>query len=267
MDENIQTPVAVGLPLQSEAQDKIIPALIKFQGSISTVAKSKDNPYFSSKYADLGAIFEVIRKPLADNGLCVTQEPLETAGDLVRLKTTVFHESGQFRSSILAIRPTKADPQGVGSAITYARRYGLSPMLGIVTEEDDDGNAASGNASGNGKGQQGGGKPPQSGGKTQTPPRAQGGQKTEKPKDEPAKPAPAGNGKSELAIRKEGIWHKLHDFLKGDDLATKKTLQAKINKPSKDWTTEDVVQLEGYVQDIVDGIIVIDSPEEAGGGL
>ena len=248
--------------LHSESQDKLIQALIKFQGSIGTVAKSKDNPYFGSKYADLGAIFNEIRKPLADNGLCVIQEPLETNGDVVRLQTTIFHESGQFRSSILAVRPAKSDPQGIGSAITYARRYSLSPMLGIVTEEDDDGNAASHGGNGNGKSAPAQQQKTQGSGKSATASKSA-------PKEQTAQPAPQSNGetkhKSELTLRKEAVWKKILGFAQGDELKAKRILGAKTTKPSKEWTQDDVVQLEGYAQDIIDGTIVADPPESGDG--
>ena len=133
----------VALQMRSEAIDKILPALIKFQTKVSTVGKNKQNPHFGSKYADLAAIMDEARPIMGENGLALVQNLVESSPDEVRLLTTLYHTSGQYFSSLITLKPSKTDPQGVGSAITYARRYSLSPLLGIVTEEDDDGNAAS----------------------------------------------------------------------------------------------------------------------------
>ena len=127
---------------RSESIAKIAAALSKFQGEIANVKKDSANPFFKSKYADLGAVWDVIRPHLAANGLSVLQEP-GTHENRVILATTLLHSSGEYLRSTLTFPVTKADPQGYGSAITYARRYALQAVTGIAPE-DDDGNAASG---------------------------------------------------------------------------------------------------------------------------
>ncbi len=114
-------------------------ALAKFQGSVQNVKKEAENPYFHSKYASFDSIVDAIRKPLSDNGLSYTQWPL---GDT--LVTILLHTSGEFMKASIALNPKDKAPQSVGSAITYMRRYVLSSVLGLATEEDDDGNQATG---------------------------------------------------------------------------------------------------------------------------
>lgn len=126
----------------SEEIDAIAAALAKAQAKIEGAKKDADNPYFKSKYADLGNVWEACRKPLTDNGLAVVQMTEGADPELVTIVTMLTHESGQWMRGRLAMRPTKPDPQGVGSCITYGRRYGLQAMVGIAPE-DDDGNAAS----------------------------------------------------------------------------------------------------------------------------
>jgi hypothetical protein len=130
--------------LDSPTTGKIAEALAKAQGSLGKVLKGKANLFFNSKYADLAAYLDVAREPFAAQGLAILQRTLETDGSTVRLETRLMHSSGEYLGSVLVMRPVKADPQGIGSAITYARRYALAPMLGLAAE-DDDGNAASGN--------------------------------------------------------------------------------------------------------------------------
>lgn len=113
-------------------------ALSKFQGEISAVKKEGKNPYFNSKYATLDSIIELIKKPLEKNGLAISQFP---TGEN-ELTTILMHTSGEYIMSTAKMYPKDNTPQGQGSAITYMRRYSVSAILGIATEEDDDGNAA-----------------------------------------------------------------------------------------------------------------------------
>jgi hypothetical protein len=130
--------------MQSEQINELADALAKAQGSIKSAAKVKNNPFFKSKYADLPAIWDACRVALTENSIAVIQSPQRDVDSHVWLETTLAHKSGQWMRSTYPINPTKNDPQGVGSAITYARRYALAAMVGIVADEDDDGNAASG---------------------------------------------------------------------------------------------------------------------------
>ncbi len=128
--------------MQSETIGKLAEALSKAQGSMTAAAKDGKANY--GKYATLDSVWDSARKPLADNGLAVTQATdISEAGDMM-LITTLMHTSGEWIGGVYPIRPTQNTPQGMGSAITYARRYSLSALLGLTADDDDDGNAASG---------------------------------------------------------------------------------------------------------------------------
>jgi hypothetical protein len=117
-------------------------AFVAAQKATESVKKAASNPAFKSKYADLAHVVEGVIPALNNAGVGVLQFP-EFDGELVRVTTTLLHESGSSVTATLALRPSKTDPQGVGSAITYGRRYSLLAMTGAAPE-DDDGNAASG---------------------------------------------------------------------------------------------------------------------------
>jgi len=114
-------------------------ALCEFQGAVETIVKKETNPFFKSKYASLSDILSVIRQPLADNGLSFVQFPKGKYG----LETMLMHTSGEWLSEWYEMVPTKNDPQGAGSVITYQRRYALGAILGLNIDVDDDANKAS----------------------------------------------------------------------------------------------------------------------------
>jgi len=119
-------------------------AFIKAKKAFSPALKEKTNPAFRSKYADLGACLEAVNDALLDNGIAVYQETSEDATG-VTVETVFLHESGEaMRCGKLHVPASKQDPQGYGSALTYARRYSLMTACGIAPE-DDDGNAGSRN--------------------------------------------------------------------------------------------------------------------------
>lgn len=120
-------------------------ALAKAQGKIEGAAKDSANPFFKSKYADLASVWEACRVHLSVNGLSVIQTTSDSDRG-VTVITTLAHSSGEWIRGYLTLKPVKDDPQGAGSAITYARRYALAAMVGVAPE-DDDGNAASGKRS------------------------------------------------------------------------------------------------------------------------
>lgn len=122
----------------SENTDKIIPAFISAEHAVGAVKKTASNPHFKSKYADLEAVMDACSEALAANKLAVWQSVSE---DGSRLVTRLYHESGQWLEGYTPLIVGKNDMQGLGSAYTYARRYGLMAALGIAPE-DDDGNAA-----------------------------------------------------------------------------------------------------------------------------
>jgi len=125
----------------SEYIDKIAAALAKAQGEIDGAKKTATNPAFRSKYADLAGCVEACRDSLTQHGIAVLQMP-QPCDDGVILVTMLAHASGQWiADGGLHVPANKKDAQGFGSALTYARRYGLCAMVGIAPE-DDDGNAA-----------------------------------------------------------------------------------------------------------------------------
>lgn len=126
---------------KSESITNLVKALTTFQGKMTAVKKDAINPFYKSKYATLDTIWETIRKPLSENGLSVAQT-MNLIDDKSVLETTLYHTSGEWISGTQLVNPVKDDPQSLGSAISYARRYSLSAILGIVTDEDDDANIA-----------------------------------------------------------------------------------------------------------------------------
>jgi hypothetical protein len=126
---------------KSELINELATALAKAQSQMRGAIKDSANPYFKSKYADLASVWEACREPLTTNGLAVVQTTTGESAETVTVETILTHASGQWISSVITMRPVKSDPQGIGSCLTYARRYGLSAMVGIAPE-DDDGNAA-----------------------------------------------------------------------------------------------------------------------------
>jgi ERF superfamily len=126
----------------SEAINELTAALAKAQGEITGALKESKNPFYKSSYADLASCWDACRGPLSKNSLAVFQAAETTEHGLV-LTTTLAHGSGQWMRSTLGVNPKDDTPQSMGSALTYARRYALTAMVGIA-QVDDDGNAASG---------------------------------------------------------------------------------------------------------------------------
>ena len=117
----------------SESIKNLAKALVKFQGEVKDPAKNEKNPFFKSKYVPLDALIEAVRPTLSANGLSIS------------LKTIILHESGEWiESDLFSLVIAKADAQGAGSGVTYARRYQLGAVLNIGWTDDDDGNSISG---------------------------------------------------------------------------------------------------------------------------
>jgi hypothetical protein len=125
---------------KSENIGQLAAALAKAQGQMKFAAKDANNPFFKSKYADLASVIEAIKVPLSANGIAFVQAT-DFEDSAVIVETILLHESGEWISGKLRMQPTKNDPQGVGSAVTYAKRYGLQAIAGVPSD-DDDGNAA-----------------------------------------------------------------------------------------------------------------------------
>jgi len=124
----------------SNERTELIAALVKAQAALRPVRKGSVNDFKGYKYADLADIWDACRSPLTDNGLCVLQATRRTELGL-ELVTTLAHTSGQWAASTLPV-PPESDPQRLGSALTYVRKYALIAIVGLAAE-DDDGQAAS----------------------------------------------------------------------------------------------------------------------------
>lgn len=125
---------------------KLAKALITVQQHLQPALKDSTNPFTKSRYASLNSIMDACREILIQNGIWLTQFPVPAEPGCLGLVTKLTHaDSGQWQSSLAVVPLPKADPQGVGISITYMRRYALSAMLGIVTEEDTDGEMAKNN--------------------------------------------------------------------------------------------------------------------------
>lgn len=116
-------------------------ALAKAQGELVNVEATSTNPHFRSRYADLGAILAVVSPVLSRHGIALVQSPYNAPDGAVGVVTQLFYEDGSSVLSTLEITPEKANAHGVGSAITYARRYTLAALVGVA-QDDDDGNEA-----------------------------------------------------------------------------------------------------------------------------
>lgn len=126
--------------IQSATLGGIYAALAKAQLEMGKALKDANNPHFKSKYADLSSVVNACLAALNQNGICVFQPTVEEGGKQY-VETVLGHVSGQTISCRVPLLLGKNDMQGYGSAVTYARRYGLMSMAGVAPE-DDDGNAA-----------------------------------------------------------------------------------------------------------------------------
>lgn len=134
---------------QSESIVNLAKALAVVQGKVQPVPKDATNPHFRNRYASLDAIMETVRPLLAANGLAIVQgggapvSNVDGAVTGVAVETMLVHTSGEYVASTITLPLDKGTAQAVGSAISYGRRYGVSALLALSTEDDDDGNAAS----------------------------------------------------------------------------------------------------------------------------
>lgn len=128
---------------QSENIGELALALSKAQSKIGGAKKDSSNPFFKSKYADLESVWDACREELTKNDLSVMQTNDVNSEGVVVVTTLAHGKSGQWVRGRLFLKPVKNDPQGIGSCITYGRRYALAGIVGVY-QTDDDGNAASG---------------------------------------------------------------------------------------------------------------------------
>jgi len=128
--------------MNSPELDQLASALVAAQAEFGAVPKGSVNPFFKSKYAALPDVVAHATPILSKHGLAVSQfiDAEYTGGDA--LVTYLLHKSGQFICHVMKLHLVKDDPQAQGSAVTYARRYAYMSALGLVADEDDDGNKA-----------------------------------------------------------------------------------------------------------------------------
>jgi len=122
--------------LKSESIAALAKAIALSQLHVENALKSSTNPHFKSKYADLAEILNTVRPVFSANGIAIVQTPTFESG-VASVETMLCHESGEFISSVCSSPVSKQDAQGIGSAITYLRRYSLAAMCGIAQEDDD----------------------------------------------------------------------------------------------------------------------------------
>lgn len=112
-------------------------ALAKAQGEMGHAEKDRQNPHFRSDYATLASILDAVRPVLSKHGLSFTQPATNDENGNVVVETLLMHSSGQWMRSRIGCKPQKQDAQGVGSVITYLRRYALSSIVGLTQADDD----------------------------------------------------------------------------------------------------------------------------------
>ena len=134
---------------QSENITELAKALLNVQRTVQPIAKDAENPFTKSWYASLNSVMDACRAALIENDIWMCQHPVpvEQPNSLGLVTKLTHAESGQWQSSLAVVPMPKADPQGMGSAMTYARRYALTAMLGMVTEDDDGEGAKNGKKS------------------------------------------------------------------------------------------------------------------------
>lgn len=121
---------------KSDSIVNIAASLVKAQKNIGSAVKGAANPFYKSKYADLGSVMEACKEALNEQGITVLQPVLsEESGDYV--ETILLHETGEFISSRMKLVLSKQDMQAYGSSVSYARRYGLQSMVFIPAADDD----------------------------------------------------------------------------------------------------------------------------------
>lgn len=129
---------------KSESITALSKAFVKTQKELKQPLKDANNPFFKSKYVPLENVVESITESATKNGLAFSQFPsCDEVTGMITVGTLVMHESGEWiEYDPIKLKPVKNDPQAVGSAITYAKRYALSAIFGITSDQDDDGNEA-----------------------------------------------------------------------------------------------------------------------------
>jgi len=123
--------------MKSEQINELAAALSKAQAKVKGAVKDSANPFFKSSYADLQSVWDAVREALTANGLAVTQTTATGQSGGLELVTTLMHASGQWIEGRFPILALKNEPQALGSATSYARRYSLAAMVGVYQTDDD----------------------------------------------------------------------------------------------------------------------------------
>ncbi|VWB08324.1 ERF family protein [Burkholderia lata] len=135
--ETVQTLVT------SESIAKFAPAFLQAQKTIEFAKKESRNDHFKNSYADLSSVVDAVKPALNEAGIAYIQAPVPSDDGKLHMTTRLLHESGEWMEGTLVMPLPKQDPQGYGSAMTYARRYALAAITGLY-QDDDDGNLGSG---------------------------------------------------------------------------------------------------------------------------
>ena len=131
---------------KSDSIVELSKALAKFQEEVKQPLKDKNNPFFKSKYVPLENVVEAITDVAPKNGLSFVQWALNDENGRVGVATMLMHESGEWiEFDAVHMKADKETAQGAGALISYLKRYSLSAVFGITSDQDDDGNGASGN--------------------------------------------------------------------------------------------------------------------------
>ncbi|MBF5007631.1 ERF family protein [Diaphorobacter caeni] len=123
--------------ITSESLAKIAPAVLAAQQTITFAAKDAVNGHLRNKYADLPAVIDAVKTALNDNGIAFMQTGSPSDDGKLHLTTRLLHTSGEWLQDTIVMPLPKQDPQGYGSAMTYARRYGLASITGLYQDDDD----------------------------------------------------------------------------------------------------------------------------------
>jgi len=221
---------------QSSTLGKLAEALSNAQSCIEGSKMDAVNPFFKSNYSTLASVWDACRKPLTKNGLSVVQTMSNDEGKVVII-TTLLHSSGEWIRGSLAVKPMKDDPQAMGSAITYGRRYSLAAIAGISPEDDD----------------------------------AEGTMERDKKKPPLTEPQSKGKTKSRedpLAKSKRMIWARMGKITSDKAEWKKMAEEAGCPPSSKDWKKEDIDKLVKHLDDnqlrnlSLDGKLPEDNPSE-----
>ena len=138
----------IKLTIYSNEIEIIIKSLIEFRKNLKQPQKDANNPFFKSSYTTLDKVIEAIDETAPNHGLSFTQWAVSNEQGNVGVETLLLHSSGQYiHYDAIYMKPEKNTPQAIVSAITYSRRYTISAIFGITSDEDDDGNQATGNKS------------------------------------------------------------------------------------------------------------------------